>query len=174
MVAVFRRELSSNRDYRKVRSSSKKSSVLSTPDWKTLSRLPSTLMQQWPGSEVDSSIAQRGNNACDKSFTLVHFTDVMLLVVGYLTNVEIARLSTASSTLNHFLTSEFVWEQLWMQRYGELWQHPTMKDIFCYRGIEWDPLRNWGPPSQGWKLFLLEFEYGTAHTPPPALMQSCP
>jgi hypothetical protein len=160
VCSVYRKELSSNRDYRKIKAS--KSSSFGAPDWKSISKLPNDLMQKWPGKDKETeSSKELCVDACYERTNLIEFNvDMMIMVASYLSNQEIVRFSSVSSRLHQSLASDLLWEQLWIQRYTELWQHPTMQGILGHRGIEWDPLRNWGPPSQGWKLFLLEFEYG--------------
>lgn len=87
--------------------------------------------------------------------------DMMLTVFGYLEATDISSIST---TCRGFLLQhdpEFVWQQLWMQRYGQqVWSTAVMIIVRQCRGIRWNPYANWGPPSQGWKLFFMEFEFG--------------
>lgn len=89
--------------------------------------------------------------------------DLMILVLGYLTNIEICRFSCINSEMYKLLNSDFIWERLWVQRYEGLWRNPIVKCITRRRNIYWSPFENWGPPSQGWKLFVIEFEYGIIH-----------
>lgn len=137
-------------------------SSMTPPDWNSISKMPNEFMQKWPGCAILTPTENSGEAKVlrGKPHSLEFNMDVMIMVVSYLTNNEISSFSGVSLNLHKFFASDFVWEQIWVQRYGELWQHPTIKNMLQYRQIEWDPMRNWGPPAQGWKLFLLEFEYG--------------
>lgn len=86
--------------------------------------------------------------------------DLLLQVLHLLTLDDIAHLSNTSSEICTLLQSDFVWEQLWKFHYAAYWLHPTISQIRSHRRIIWDPYINWGPPSQGWKLFYLEFMFG--------------
>eukprot|EP00602_Paraphysomonas_sp_CaronLab_P002412 CAMPEP_0185033120 /NCGR_PEP_ID=MMETSP1103-20130426/21796_1 /TAXON_ID=36769 /ORGANISM="Paraphysomonas bandaiensis, Strain Caron Lab Isolate" /LENGTH=295 /DNA_ID=CAMNT_0027569277 /DNA_START=268 /DNA_END=1152 /DNA_ORIENTATION=- len=113
-------------------------------------------MTRLQGDVLSSSSTGRQNNRGSLDFN----QDVMLIMLSYLSNAEISRLSCVSPRLAETLSADFFWEQLWIQRYGEVWREPSVRGILDIRGILWNPLDNWGPPVQGWKLFLFEFEYG--------------
>jgi hypothetical protein len=158
-MLVFRKELSSNRDYRK-----QKSSQL---DWKPMTQMTSqmkeklfNLMEQDFTTETDEnqSIVPANN-----SFQSIN-RDLLIFLLGYLTNLEICRLSCVDKRLATILHSDLAWQQIWVQRYEGLWRNNLIRSMLCRRNIHWDPFDNWGPPSQGWKSFIFEFEYGTILT----------
>jgi hypothetical protein len=97
---------------------------------------------------------------------LVQNRDVLIIIMGMLHTVDIGSLSVTSRHFLQLLSSEFIWEQLWIKRYGELWKSKIVSKIRRQREIAWDPFHNWGPPSQGWKLFFMEFEYGRVRYEP--------
>lgn len=103
------------------------------------------------------------------------------LMLSVLTCLEASDISSLTTTCKGFLSlhdpviyllitflelsltgaQEFIWMQLWAQRYGlRVWRSPSISRLRTRRGIRWNPFSNWGPPSQGWKLFFMEFEFG--------------
>ena len=84
--------------------------------------------------------------------------DILLHIVGYLPDIDIVHLMVVSRHFLGELSSEHIWEQLWIETFGVLWQDPRIKRIRENRGIFWDPLLNFGPPKQGWFRFYLLFE----------------
>eukprot|EP00428_Durinskia_dybowskii_P062129 CAMPEP_0170386388 /NCGR_PEP_ID=MMETSP0117_2-20130122/17008_1 /TAXON_ID=400756 /ORGANISM="Durinskia baltica, Strain CSIRO CS-38" /LENGTH=472 /DNA_ID=CAMNT_0010642207 /DNA_START=298 /DNA_END=1716 /DNA_ORIENTATION=+ len=75
-----------------------------------------------------------------------------------MTNYDIACFMSTSKKMFKEISSDAIWEQLWLQTYGAMWQHPAIRKIREGRGIYWDPLLNYGPPQQGWHRFFLLFE----------------
>ena len=71
--------------------------------------------------------------------------DLLIFLLSYLTNLEICRLSCVDKRLASILHSDFVWQQIWIQRYEGLWRNNLIKSILYRRNIHWDPFNNWGP-----------------------------
>lgn len=87
--------------------------------------------------------------------------DMCLAVYSFLEATDIASLSCTCHMLVNIHDPEFIWQQLWMERYGrQLWKACVIVEARQRRGIRWNPSDNWGPPAQGWKLFFMEFEFG--------------
>ena len=87
--------------------------------------------------------------------------DMSLAVFSCLEAVDISSLCTTSRSFLGLHDPEFIWQQLWMQRYGRrVWRSAALATVRQRRGIRWNPYANWGPPAQGWKLFFMEFEFG--------------
>jgi hypothetical protein len=160
---VFRKELSSNRDYRKHKPSNSnwKKPMTEMTD-KLFEKL--NLRENGNSSSNGSASAEAISPLTCSCFESLN-RDLLIFLLEYLTNVDICRLSCVDSRLALILHSDFVWEQIWIQRYGELWKDKIIRSILCRRSIHWDPFNNWGPPSQGWKLFVFEFEYGPLLSP---------
>jgi hypothetical protein len=120
------------------------------------------LMENNPTTTANSSpdnsdlISTQTTSCCFNSLP----RDLLIFLFQYLTNVDICRLSCVDRRHGAMLHSDFIWEQIWIQRYEGLWRDPLIRSVLCRRNIHWDPFNNWGPPSQGWKLFVFEFEYG--------------
>jgi len=85
-------------------------------------------------------------------------SEVTINIVSYLNNQDISCLMSTSKKLYTELSIDCIWEQLWLQTYGSMWQHPEIRKIREGRGIFWDPMLNYGPPQQGWYRFFLLFE----------------
>ena len=134
LLTVFRKKLSSNNEYR---------------------RRPSTIKQVT--KKHHSNHTKVGKGKGHVSFTKFS-TEVMVHIVSYMTNHEIACLMTTSKRMYREISMDAIWEQLWLQTYGAMWQHPEIRKIREGRGIYWDPLLNYGPPQQGWYRFFLLFE----------------
>lgn len=118
----------------------------------SLSDLPFTISTSASNPEI---IETKNNN-----FLQLLPRDLLIFLLNYLTNIDICRLSCVDKRLASLLHSDFVWEQIWNQRYEGLWRHKIIRSILNRRNIGWNPFNNWGAPSQGWKLFVFEFEYG--------------
>lgn len=170
LFLVFRKELSSNRDYRKKRNENNK------VNWKPMTNMTQKFIEKlnlidgntFQLSELNDDDNNNGTSPSPSSISSSSATpaieklniDVLVLILGYLTNVDVCRFSCVDSKMAKLLHTDFIWERLWVQRYEGLWRNPIIKSIARRRNVYWSPFDNWGPPSQGWKLFLLEFEYG--------------
>lgn len=133
LLTIYRKKLSSNHEYRE--------------------SSPSTPRSNKHKRAVVVSESKRGS----ASFPNISI-DVMVNIVSYMTNHEIACIMSTSKKMYKEISSDAVWEQLWLQTYGSMWQHPEIRKIREGRGIFWDPLLNYGPPQQGWYRFFLLFE----------------
>ena len=103
-----------------------------------------------------------GNRICSKSQLeyLLQNQDMCLAVYGCLSVADISSLSCTCRGLLNIHDPEFIWQQLWNERYGnQAWKSKVLTQVRQQRGIQWSPFSNWGPPSQGWKLFFMEYEY---------------
>lgn len=173
VLTLFRKDLSANRSYRSRSSSHRKRlsidyteylNDLRNTDWNNyVSKLATDIETKITTSIPDLNPLTISpvfhQNRPDFNFLQLN-RDIMLLVVECLSNTEISRFSCVSKYFASLLSSDFIWEQLWIYRYGKIWQHPLIKSVRTCRNIRWDPYNNWGPPSQGWKIFVQEFEYG--------------
>lgn len=118
---------------------------------------------------IESYTTKKLNDNSDDTITkhesllslLLHNRDIALIILLFLKRSELPNLSNVSISISLSTQSEFIWEQLWRMHYGDFWRHKCITEIRKRRNILWDPYNNWGPPSQGWKLFYLEFEYGS-------------
>lgn len=135
LITVFRRRLSSNDEYRR-----------KAPDAKQSYTKQSPLVVR----------------SCDKGKKKIVFgalsQEVTIHIVSYLANHDIACLMATSQKMYKDISADFIWEQLWLQTYSAMWQHPEVRKIREGRGIFWDPMLNYGPPQQGWYRFFLLFE----------------
>lgn len=87
-------------------------------------------------------------------------TDELLIsLISYLDRPSISALScTCKAIENRISQTDLLWEQLWRLRYGTCWD--KLKRVRRQRMIGWSPSENWGPPIQGWKYFMDDFEFG--------------
>jgi cytochrome b involved in lipid metabolism len=133
IITVYRKKLSSNDEYRR--------------------KAPST-----PKANKRKSIAV----VCALKHGSASFpeisSDVMVNIMSYLTNYEIGCVMGTSKKMYKEISADGIWEQLWLQTYGSMWQHPEIRKIREGRGLFWDPMLNYGPPQQGWYRFFLLFE----------------
>ena len=104
-------------------------------------------------SSSSSLVSSRGR---DRLTTLP--PDLLLVVVSFLLPVDIGPMSSVSRGLAKDLKSDFIWEQLWLQHYGEMWRSEKVQALRKRRGITWSTGPCPTPPPQGWFIFYLEFE----------------
>lgn len=135
LLTVFRRRLSSNDEYRR--------------------KAPNT-------KQINTKQNTQVIRSCDKGKRKIAFgalsPEVIIQIVSYLANHDIACLMATSHKMYKDISADFIWEQLWLQTYSAMWQHPEIRKIREGRGIFWDPILNYGPPQQGWFRFFLLFE----------------
>lgn len=90
-------------------------------------------------------------------------SDLLLVICEFLVPADIGRLSSVSRTLAKDCKADFIWEQLWLQNYGAMWEDEKVRELQRCRGIVWSPRRlgregRAPPPTQGWFVFYLEWE----------------
>lgn len=94
--------------------------------------------------------------------------DLLLCIITYLSLSDIGPLSSLSRGLAKDVKSDFIWEQLWLQNYSQMWHSTEIRRLRDRRNIQWSPLEpkdqngkergsSYTPP-QGWFRFYLEFE----------------
>ena len=87
--------------------------------------------------------------------------DLLIAVISYLDRPSIDVLASCSKCIYSLINnSEILWEQLWKSRYGDCWN--ILEAVRRRRLIGWNPSENWGPPIQGWRNFMDDFEFGWA------------
>ena len=106
--------------------------------------------------------------------------DSLLNMIYFLSHSDIGVFTCVSRDWAYLLSHDCMWEQLWLQRYGEFWISPQVTKIRNMRGgsLNWQGCavhKNTSikdtahkdthvsdtykmAPTQGWKKFLLEFE----------------
>ena len=140
-ITLWRKDLSSNRDYRSEKATE-------TTCSKKYIIKPITLKRN-----VSSSRSLR-----DGSLSLIDLlrkNDVVMHIIFYLDNYSISSIAVTCKSLYEILNgdgSSIIWEQLWSNRYNAWWHQEDILKLRMYRGIAWDPSTNWGPPSQGWMV----------------------
>ena len=134
-ITIFRKRLSSNDEYRGKKTAEKQAYCKVSP-------------------VVDRTIDVGKEKIAFSRLS----SDVTINIVSYLNNHDISSLMSTSKKMYTELSVDCIWEQLWMQSYGAMWQHPEIRKIREGRGIFWDPMLNYGPPQQGWYRFFLLFE----------------
>lgn len=139
IITIYRKTLSSNDEYRKRRKSY---------------RLEELLKQQ---EKNQKSAVTTNDNEFKIPLTKLS-TELLINILSYLDNSAILRLMSTSKSLWIELRADVIWEQLWLQTYGDVWRNSKIRKIRESRGIYWDPLQNFGPPQQGWFHFFLLFE----------------
>jgi hypothetical protein len=134
LITLNRKKLSSNFEYRSI--ATKKVII--------------------PISNAICSISTKNDiqTRCITDLTL----ELTISILGYLNSYEILPLTRLSKKHKKLLENEKIWEQLWIQTYGEIWHNINIMTIRKSRGIYWDPLCNCGHPQQGWLEFFLTFE----------------
>ena len=99
--------------------------------------------------------------------------DIMLNIISYLTKYDVLIFSSTSRDLLVYLHSNVVWEYIWYNTYGRIWNDPLIREIRRLRNIKFDPFthttstnNNYSKssirlfkPKQGWKRFYHEFEF---------------
>jgi hypothetical protein len=149
IITVNRRKLSSNDEYRKNNAES-----------------TDVKQKRAHGNKVNIEKEKKHTSsapivaATDKpAICLSNFsTEVNINIMTYLTNHDIFSLMASSKRMYVDLSSDFIWEQMWIQTYAVMWQHPEIRKIRESRGIFWDPMQNFGHPHQGWFRFFFLFE----------------
>ena len=63
--------------------------------------------------------------------------DLIVNLVGYLETHEIVQLMCSSKQLLNDIRSDTIWEQLWIQTYGYMWQSEAIKKIREQKNIYW-------------------------------------
>lgn len=168
VITIFRRRLSSNHEYRIHRNThGGGSGVIEVKRTRLINRLIERVkgaldrlflrfvpVQEEPFEVFEISRKKSVLNAFEKMST-----DNLLTTISFLDLPDIVSLSSTCKELHKELTSDFIWEQLWKQHFGDMWRSPRITQIRKMRGIAWDPMENYGPPQQGWFAFYLEFEY---------------
>eukprot|EP01041_Mallomonas_annulata_P011503 gene11503-24044_t len=177
VITVFRRELSSNRDY-KLRDGTKRAFY-----WDLISRINNTIIvivQDWRLRDIiqyyciSSYIIPCMTTSMvvpKVGFPLPANRDSLLIMLEFLNSADWLILSSVSKHTDMVLRNESVWEQLWRQRYSRFWSSTSIIRIRQIRGgsLLWEPPTTTtssvchhcpvgGVPSQGWKRFLLAFE----------------
>ena len=85
--------------------------------------------------------------------------ELLISVMSYLDRPSMGALSCTSKAIESRISqSDILWEQIWKMRYGRCWD--DLKHVRRRRMVGWSPSENWGPPIQGWKFFMDDFEYG--------------
>ena len=85
--------------------------------------------------------------------------ELLISVMSYLDRPSMGALScTCKAMESRISQSDILWEQLWRMRYGRCWDE--LKHVRRRRMVGWSPSENWGPPIQGWKYFMDDFEFG--------------
>ena len=174
LITVFRKKLSSNDAYR-----IDIQSTLQGPS--DSDRKPTDYASKEKGRR-DRSPVNELHPSVDDSICLSHMTlddNILLNIVVYLCDADIAQLSFASKSLFNNCTSDFIWEQLWIVTFGTMWNDANLLKIKEARGISWNPCvaidhngsnqndaKNFSfsgklpsRPSQGWLTFYKEFEF---------------
>lgn len=143
LITIYRRQLSSNDEYRKQPVATAQKKQTNAP----LSPRPrgnstATAMSQSKGSISFSGLS----------------SEILIKFVSYLPTIDIVRLTMVSKLLARELSQDTLWEQLWLETFGDMWRSAPITELRLGRGIYWDPFENCAAPQQGWFLFYIMFE----------------
>lgn len=141
MITIYRKELSANRKYRE--ENAEQEEIISR------SRRSSS------ATTVNNELVLKYN---EKSSQLIEVLarDLIFYVCSFLEAEDIVKYSRVSKTIRKEIHTDLFWEQLWKSRYGKMWnQFAYLRE---WRNIHWNPMENWGAPTQGWIDFYIEFE----------------
>lgn len=171
-MTLFRRELSSNNNYRDFKSRN-------TYDLSSISLKRSCKVDRyyWPFtvyyndysiwiicgmvSSLYANSSLKVLSTGDKKSPRnqpIH-ADNLFSIARFLNYTETSSLLMTCCSYNILASDDFLWKQIWNSRYGHLWINPRIKDIRLKRGgslmCELDKL----DPIMGWKTFLIEFDF---------------
>jgi len=171
VITVFRRKLSSNDEYRLKESNEIHQSKSSNPPLhvEITSLKPSLLMMSplFGRKEVEVTAMESSGITGAFTFEFSEFsTEVIIQIACYLDDNDIGRLMAVSKQVYWELSADKIWEQLWIQTYGNMWQHAEVKKIREGRGILWDPMNPTSSevgntevvPARGWRRFYFLFQ----------------
>lgn len=68
--------------------------------------------------------------------------DGFLHVILYLSGPDIAAMALINRSFSKEMRSDFIWEQVWLLYYGDLWTDHRIRSIRKKRGINWCPFQN--------------------------------
>ena len=67
----------------------------------------------------------------------------ILHIILYLSGPDIAALALINRSFSKEMRSDFIWEQVWLLYYGDLWTDHRIKSIRKKRGINWCPFHSY-------------------------------
>lgn len=79
----------------------------------------------------------------------------LIETIKFLDDSSISALISCCRNLKDLLYRDLVWKNLWMHRFGDLWQNIEIQRICTIRSISWQPDQS---PNQGWFLFYQQFQ----------------
>ena len=145
IITIFRRKLSSNHEYRSSKTESIKSKIYS------VNISYEAQLGKWSNKSIEKHISMVVTSNSNLNNISI---DIIVNIVVHLNLNDIANLMRSSKQLLKDIRSDTVWEQLWIQTYGYMWQCEVIKTIRESKNIYWDPMKNFGPPQK-----VLKFEY---------------
>ena len=151
LITIFRRQLSSNDGYR-----------LANENDKTDERTHSKIYTELPNKIRGNILHERKKDSTDIQISLDDLSlELLLNIVTFLPRTQISKLSQVSKVLYNYARSDFIWKQLWLLEYGELWKHPTIIKTCMIRNIQFplsDKSFSTFQPKNSWRIFYFEFE----------------
>lgn len=182
ILTIFRRKISSNHEYRSSTKPDKlfRNQITSTTssikkiNFKLAKEKIASSIKRFrnkhlkyistaiSGNELDDSTDHKLMNETNRKnkFQIDDLSiEILISIVSYLKNIDIVNLKSISKQMHQNISNECLWEQLWIQTYGQMWLNPKIRKIREDRGIFWSPFGiSYERPQQGWYLFYLMFE----------------
>lgn len=184
LITIFRRQLSSNDQYR-IDGDTVKNTVLAPPTVSSIidefidaSKDTTTSIKKYINNSnlLSKHKRNRNNNMtleknheynlnCQfKNSSLYLFpipNELLLHIITYLNIVDLHKFMIISNSSLKLLRSDYIWKQLWLKNYGStLWKNKCIVEIKKIRSIEWN--HNYDDnftPIQGWYRFYIEFNF---------------
>ena len=182
LITIFRRQLSSNDQYR-VDGDTIQSTITISPTVSSIidelidaSKDTTSSLKKYINTRNLLNKQNKNNNITEKnnehnlnhqftnssSFIFPIPNELLLHIITYLNIVDLHKLMIVSNASLKLLKSDYIWKQLWFKNFGSnLWKNSCMIEIKNIRNIEWNYNNddNNFTPKQGWYKFYIEFNY---------------
>jgi hypothetical protein len=110
-------------------------------------------------AEKQAILAAERKPSGELFLNLLSSADNLFNITKYLDTRELTLFSAVNTHLRKLGSSNELWEHIWMEHYADTWCNDFVVRLRRNRGISWDPRKD-PAPIQGWKKFMLDFEYG--------------